>query len=135
MTLFPMRLWHWGHLCEHIRVITTPNQSKHVHAAVRNFHPARLEAHQPARELVVPRLADLAHDLRVEYGHAQALDEERTDVLRGDQRGQQLQCFDGVKPGAVAADEIERWCQQVRRQLHRRTEIYPKEGEEDVVGF
>lgn len=87
------------------------NYNGHVHAAVRDLHPAGLEAHQPACELVVPRLADLAHDLRVKYGHAQALDEEGTDVLRGDQRGQQLQCFDGVESRAVAADEIERWRQ------------------------
>lgn len=79
----------------------------------------------------------MAHDAAIEHGRAEGLEQERAHLLRSHERGEQLQRRDRVQPRAVAADQLERGREQLRRAgggAAGREEVDAEEGEEDGGG-
>ena len=52
----------------------------------------------------------MPHDVRIEQGRAQGVDEERSDIFCCHQWRDQFEDDERVQSGAVSADEVERGC-------------------------
>ena len=60
------------------------------HSTVGHLDALGLQVHESPRDLLVPRLADISYNARIEYRRAKGFYEEPADVLRRHKRREDL---------------------------------------------
>jgi len=106
MTLFPIRLWHCGHLFS-MSTIVPALIMLNVHSTINHPDFPSLQYHQLPRDGIISRLADAFHNLRSKDRCSQYLQQEPLDIIRIHKRWKQVERFYGVESRFVAGYEVQ----------------------------
>jgi hypothetical protein len=99
----------WTAIYENIKGVPIIGYIVHLHSAVSNFDPLRLQKHQSSCNLIVARFVDLTNDTGVKDWHSKCFNQECPNILSRNKWGKKLYSFYGIKSRAVAADEVQSW--------------------------